>query len=147
MSRVRQLKEKPEIPKALVCGILEDGGRILFLLKRGRHCIERLTLPCAPLFPGDNPVALLTEEFRFQTGIDAETGEMILEKRWNAGSRKRKRFVSVFIFEVSAKNRQAKPSKEFSGFKWARLDDAKGGMLDRRIEWIRNVKLPGKSRN
>ncbi|MEM5814809.1 MAG: hypothetical protein QXD77_03250 [Candidatus Aenigmatarchaeota archaeon] len=126
------------LPKALACGMLEDGGRILFLLKPDRSGIERIEMPCVLVFSGANPVAELTNEFSRQTGIDAQIHEIIFETRHNAGSRKRKAWVQCLVFRVTAKNRTARPSGEFSGFRWLSLYDAKKHKLGRNSEWIRS---------
>ncbi|HID73132.1 TPA: hypothetical protein EYP38_04270, partial [Candidatus Micrarchaeota archaeon] len=88
MSRVRKLREKPEYPKALACGMLEDGGRVFFLVQKDRHGVERLELPHVLVYPGQDPAALLKQAFEEQAGIDAEIGDIIRESRHNAGSRR-----------------------------------------------------------
>ena len=50
--------------------------------------------------------------------------ESIFEGRYNAGSRKYKKWIPLLVFRVSAKRMQCKPSSEFSGFKWASLKGA-----------------------
>ena len=79
----------------------------------------------------------LTVEFRSQTGIDAEVYEVKMEKRYNAGSRKRKRWIPCIIFTMRAKNTKAKVSSEFSGFKWLTMEKAKDMKLGRKAEWLR----------
>ena len=134
MSRTRKLKEKV-LPKALVCGMLEDSGRILFLKRKDRQGTERLEMPCLLTYSGD-PVSQLTETFREQTGIDGEVGEIAFETRHNAGSRKRKRFVPCLVFRIRAKGMRARPTPQFSGYKWLSLEDAKEEKLGRNAKWI-----------
>ncbi len=132
------------LPKALAAGILEDGGRVLFLLRKDPATgAERLELPCILVLSGRSPLAEISAEFRRQTGIDAQVHEIILEGRFNAGSRKRRSFVPALAFKVTARERFARPSPEFSGFKWLRLDEAVRQRLSRSTEWLRNAKAAG----
>ena len=78
----------------------------------------------------------LTAEFRRQAGIDAEVYGIKTEKRYNAGSRKRKHWVPCLVFTMHAKNMKAKTSQEFSGFKWLSLEEAKKKKLGRKAEWL-----------
>jgi hypothetical protein len=123
--------------KALACGMLEDGGRVLFLVRKDANGIERIEMPCVLVFSGRSPHAEIKDAFPKMTGIDAEVHEIIIEGRHNSGSRKRRSLVPVLVFKITARNRTAKPSGEFSGFKWLSLDDAKGQRLCRNAEWLR----------
>lgn len=133
MSNVRKLREKPTLPKALVCGVLEDEGRVLFLVLN----TEKLELPFVLVYTGMDPVNELKQAFNQQAGIECEIGDLLFEVRHNAGSRKRKKFVPCLVYRINARNRRAKPSKEFSGFKWISLDDAKKMKLGRKSEWLK----------
>lgn len=128
--------------KALACGMLEDGGRVLFLLRRDASGAERIELPCVLVPSGRSPFAEISAEFRRQTGIDAQIHEITLESRFNAGSRKRRSFVPVLVFKVTARERYAKPSGEFSGFRWLSMEDALGQRMTRNLEWLRNALRP-----
>lgn len=133
--RTRQKTGAP-LPKALACGMLEDGGRILFLVRRDVNGIEKIEMPCVLVFSGRDPLAELAAGFRRQTGIDAQIHEIIVEARHNTGSRKRKFWVPCLVFRVTAKNRTAKPSGEFSGFRWLSVEDAKKQRFARNGEWL-----------
>ena len=124
-------------PVALAAGLLEDGGRGLFLVRRNLKGVETVELPCVLLMKGDNPVAQLTEAFRHQTGIDPQVHEILFEKRHNAGSRKRRNFVPVLVFRITAKSASAKPSKEFSGIKWIASEDLGKFKPSRNCDWLR----------
>ncbi len=113
----------PPLPSALAAGLLEDHERALFLLRKNELGIETAELPCALLQKGENPVASLASEFRRQTGIDAQVHEILFERRHNAGSRKRKAFVPVLVFKVTAKSPACHPAAEFSGYKWLERAD------------------------
>ena len=108
----------PPLPSALACGLLEDNERALFLLRKNVQGVETIELPCVLLQKGDNPVSALSSAFRAQTGIDAQVHEILFEKRWNAGTRKKKVWVPALMFKVTAKNASVRLSPEFSGCKW-----------------------------
>ncbi|MFH1393258.1 MAG: NUDIX hydrolase [Candidatus Micrarchaeota archaeon] len=137
MSRVRTLREKPELPKALACGMLEDGGRVLFLIQKDRQGVERLELPSVLVYPGQDPAALLKQAFEEQAGIDAQIGDIVNESSHNAGSRKKRRFILCLVFKAHAKSGRARPSPQFSGVKWLSLEKAKEAKLGRKAEWLR----------
>lgn len=135
MSNTRKLRERT-FPKALACGMLRDNERILFLLRKDAHGVGRLELPSVEIFGMEDPVQKLSEEFKRQTGIDAEVCEIKIQKRYNAGSRKRKHWIPCMIFSMRAKNTKADISSEFSGFKWITLEKAKEMKLGRKAEWL-----------
>ncbi len=139
MSRMRVLTGRPMI-KALACGMLEDNGRVLFLVRTDAGGAERIEMPCVLVNSGRSPFAEIKEAFPKLTGIeDCQVHEIALEGRHNAGSRKRRNFVPVLVFKITARNRTAKPSAGFSGFKWLSLEDAKNPKtrLARSAEWLR----------
>jgi len=133
---MRRMKTGTPLPKALACGMLEDEGRVLFLLRTDEHGLERLEMPCVLVPSGRSPVAEIRTEFARQTGIDGEVHEIALEGRHNAGTRKRKIWVPALAFRITAKNRNAKPAAGFSGFRWLSLDDVKKQKLGRNAEWL-----------
>lgn len=122
---------------AIAAGLLEDGGRALFLVRTLPAGIQTVELPSVSLLRGENPVASLGEAFRRQTGIDAQVHDVLFEKRHNIGSRKRKAFVPVLVFKVTAKNASAKPALEFSGYKWITAEDLRKHRVARNCEWLR----------
>lgn len=111
-------------PKAFACGMLEDGGRVLFLVGKERQGKKRLALPHVKIMGRRDPVAELGAAFAEQSGIDGQVHEIIFEGEYNAGSRKYRKFIPLLVFRISAKRMQAKPSPEFEGFKWLGLKDA-----------------------
>ena len=127
---------QPPAPSALACGLLEDGERALFLCRKNKDGIETVELPCVLLFKGENQVARLAEEFRMQAGIDAEAHEVLFERRFNAGTRKRKLFIPVLVFKLTAKSHSAKPSAEFSGYKWLESKDLAKHRRARNLLWL-----------
>lgn len=124
---------------ALACAIIEDGGRVLFL-KRIEGERELLELPCVLVEKGRNPVAELKEAVIRKTAIDAHVHEPVLEGKYNAGSRKKKKWIPALGFRVSAKNMSARVSPEFAGVKWISLEEAKKERLGRKAEWLRVLK-------
>ena len=135
MGRRKTATDTP-LPKALVCGLLEDEGRILFLVRK-EHNVERIELPCTVVPSGRSEFAEIKEKFREQTGIDGEIQEVVYNTRFNAGSRKRKNWIPCLVFKITARKRRAVPSKDFSGFRWLSLKDTKKEKLSRKTEWLR----------
>jgi hypothetical protein len=117
--------------------MLEDEGRVLFLKRMDRHGIERLDMPCVLVPSGRSPVAEIKEKFQEQTGIEGVVHEIALERRHNAGTRRRRNWIPCLVFKITARERRAKPSKEYSGFKWLSFEDAKKQKLARTLEWLR----------
>lgn len=78
----------------------------------------------------------LAAEFRRQTGIDAQVHEVLFERRHNAGTRKRKVFVPVLVFKVTAKSPNCKPSAEFSGYKWLERAGLTGYRRAKNCLWL-----------
>ncbi len=101
---------------------------------------ELLELPCMLVEKGRNPVAELKEAVMRKTAIDAQVHEPALEGKYNAGSRKKKKWIPALGFRVSAKNMSARVSGEYSGVKWISLEEAKKERLGRKAEWIRILK-------
>ncbi|MEW5996608.1 MAG: NUDIX hydrolase [Candidatus Micrarchaeota archaeon] len=127
--RERKLAKAPEY-SALACAIIEDGGRVLFL-KRVEGERELLELPCALVEKGRNPVAELKEWMLRKTAIDAQVQEPVMEGKYNAGSRKKRKWIPALGFRASAKNLSARVSGEYSGVKWISLEEAKKERLGR----------------
>ncbi len=127
---------QPPSPSALACGLLEDGERALFLCRKNKDGVETVELPCCLLFKGENQVARIVEEFRRQTGIDAQAHEVLFERRYNAGTRKRKLFIPVLVFKLTAKSHAAKPAAEFTGYKWLTSDGLAGQKRARNLLWL-----------
>ena len=138
--RARKMKTGTPLPKALACGMLEDEGRVLFLVRTDERGVERLELPCVMVPSGRSPFAEIKAEFARQTGIDGQVHEIVLEGRRNTGTRKRKMWVPCLVFSVTARERRAKPAGGFSGFKWLSLEEAKKQRLGRNAEWLRIAK-------
>jgi hypothetical protein len=128
------------LPKALACGMLEDEGRILFLVRTDEHGTERIEMPCVLVPSGRSPFAEIKTEFARQTRIDGQVHEIVMESGHNAGSRKRRVRVPCLVFKVTARERRARPSGEFSGFRWLSLEEAKKQRLGRNAEWLLRAK-------
>jgi len=135
MAMKSRLQMAPQIA-ALVCGVLEDNGRVLFLKRKDITGRESIELPCVLIMKGENPVAALTSAFRTRTGIDGQVHDVLFERQHNIGSRKRKKFVPVLCFRVTAKNMSARPPSEFTGFAWKTFDDARKEKKNRNSEWL-----------
>lgn len=122
--------------KCLVVGALEDNDRYLFLIKKDSNGIERIELPNKLVVSGRSEYAEIKSAVVEQTGIDAQIHEVIAQSKHNSGSRKRKVIIPVMIFKVTAKERFAKPSSEYSGFRWLSLEQAKKEKLTKNCEWL-----------
>ncbi|MDD2655376.1 MAG: hypothetical protein PHQ80_01780 [Candidatus ainarchaeum sp.] len=133
--REKKIVKAPEYA-ALACAIIEDGGRVLFL-KRKEKERELLELPCVLVGKGMNPVSELKGAVLAQTGIDAQIGDVVLEGRHNAGSRKRRKWIPALGFRASAKSMGARVGAGFSGVRWISLEDAKKEKMARKAEWLR----------
>lgn len=130
--------------KALACGLLEDGGRILFLIRKDEHGAERYEMPSVIVQSGRSPFAEINETFKRTTGIDGQVHEIVMNAKFNAGSKRRRMVIPVVVFKITARERFAKPSSEFSGFKWLTFEEAKKQKLSRNTEWIRSIILTSK---
>ena len=126
----------PSLPSALAAGLLEDNQRALFVCRKDALGVETVELPCVMLQKGENPVAALTAEFRRQTGIDAQVHDILFERRHNAGTRKRKAFVPVLVFKITAKSASARPAPEFSGCRWISSSDLAQHKRARNCLWL-----------
>lgn len=122
-------------PSVLVAGALEDKGRFIFIKRKATET-EMIELPHAIIPQGSDPVSALAEIFLSQLGIDAQIHEVIHETRHNAGSRKNKRWITVLVFRITAKNAFAKPAPGI-GFAWLSLEDAGKKRLSRNAEWLK----------
>ncbi len=127
----------PPAPCALAIGLLEDIDRALFLVRKDARGEERLEMPCAEVMSGEDPVAALSAAFRAQTGIDAAVHEIRFQKKYNAGSRKRKLIVPALVFRLTAKRAECRPSTGFCGYKWLEQKDLAGKKLSKKSEWLR----------
>lgn len=136
--RIQRMKTGSPLPKALSCGMLEDGGRVLFLCRRDETGIERIEIPCILVFSGRSAFAEIKGAFQSMTGIDGEVHEVVMESRHNAGTRKRKIWVPCLVFKITARNRSAKPGAGYSGFKWLPISEAIMMKLGRNGEWLRS---------
>lgn len=132
--KVRKLQER-SIPRVFGAGMLFDDKRLLFLVRKDQNGADLLEIPCLPLFSID-AISQLKIEFQRQTGIDCQVHEAIYQSAHNVGTRKRKYFVQVLAFRITAKNHSARPSIEFSSFKWLTIDEAKKQKLSRNCEWL-----------
>jgi hypothetical protein len=125
-------------PSALAAGLLEDGERALFLVRRNALGEELYEVPCVEVMAGENPVAAICAAFRAQTGIDAEVHEILFQRRHNIGTRKRRAFVAALVFKLTAKSHAVRPAPEFAGYKWLAPSDMGGKRLSKRSEWLRS---------
>lgn len=115
----------------LLCALLQDNGRTLFLEKceNGKACF---TLPCVMADEKENFVELVKKTVLEKTGIDCNVGMVALSGKQNAGSRRRKRFVNVLAFKATAKSYSTKEKA-----KWIALSEIGKMRLCRESEWLK----------
>jgi hypothetical protein len=136
----RRVPTGAPVTKVLACGMLEDGGRVFFLVRRDAAGFERIEMPCVLVPSGRSPFAEIKAAFPAMTGIDCQVHEIVMEGRHNAGTRRRRFFVPCLVFRITARNRTARISGAFSGFRWLSLDDAKRLRMARELEWLRTAR-------
>lgn len=129
-------KIREKMPVALVCGMLLDANRALFLAKKDEKGNETIELPCVPIYAGENPAAAAVGALKEQAGIDAQAHEIIMRGKHNVGSRKRKEIVPVLVFRMGAKNVPAKVSSAFCGYRWLEEKQAATRKFSRKCEWL-----------
>ena len=140
-------------PVALAVGLLEDGGRALFLYQEpapgaaagggGRAARAEagaggrlLELPSVLVMPGENPVSRLAEGYSQMTGIDAQVHETMRQASVNVGTRKRRHLVPVLVFRLTAKRMSARAGAGWNGFVWLAVRQALGEKFTRRGQWF-----------
>ena len=128
---------QPAAPSALAAGLLEDGERALFLVRKNVLGEELFEIPCADVMAGENPVATLVAAFRAQAGIDAEVHDILFQRMHNVGTRKRRARIPVLVFKVTAKSHVARAGQGFCGYKWLAPNDMGGRKLSKKSEWLR----------
>lgn len=117
--------------KVLLCALLEDGGRVLFLEREFGDTVK-YSLPCVLVEESEDPVKALAGAVAVQVGIDCQVGRVAFTGRYNVGSRRRRQFVGVLVFECKAKNYSSRVKT-----KWVRLDEAPKLQLARECEWLK----------
>jgi len=125
-------------PESLACALIEDGGRVLFLVSRSRDGREELSLPSILLKKGEDPVSSLAAAVRAQTGIDAHVQSPVLQGMFNSGSKRNRKLIAAIAFSVTSKSYSAKPGAGFTSAVWLKAEDAKAKRFSRASEWLRN---------
>ena len=121
--------------KVLLCALLEDNGRTMFLEHQMGETVC-YSLPCVLADEKENPIELLKKLVLQKTGIDAQIGLLALTGKHNAGSRRRKLFVNALCFVAKAKSFSTKTK-----VKWVALKEAGKLKLCRESEWLKNAGL------
>jgi hypothetical protein len=112
-----------ERPKALICGMLEQGGKMLFL-KRKEADGEAIEMPSVFGVLSADPVSQLAEAFKKQTGINADVGQVILESRHEYEGA----HIPCLVFMMKPLHEgqiEPEPAGAYSGFEWLALEDAR----------------------
>jgi len=130
-------------PKALICGILEEGDRMLFLKRKNEEGQEELELP--HIFAGASAdfVSQLTEAFRKQTDVKAEMGPLMAEGEYPLSEGKT---IPAMAFGMIAERKDVAPAPEFTGHEWLGLESAKKRRLSMALSWMKEVDVLGGKR-
>lgn len=129
-------KIQPPLPSSMVCALLLDGKRALFLVKKRMDGTEEIELPCVAIMRGEDPAGAAKAELRRATGIDGHAVGTVFTGEHNCGNRKRKIWIPAIAFRIEAKNTRATPSAEYAGVKWLEAQDAARCRISRKCEWI-----------
>ncbi|MDE1797865.1 MAG: hypothetical protein KGH63_00475 [Candidatus Micrarchaeota archaeon] len=140
----RRSPHQPVLPAALAVGLLEDGGRALFLYQVDLKDQRLLELPSVLVMPGENPVQRLAEEYAKMTGIDAQVHETIRQASINAGSRKKRHLIPVLVFRLTAKRMSARAGAGWGGFAWLAIRSALEEKFTRRGQWFVSPAMPAR---
>jgi hypothetical protein len=112
-----------ERPKALVCGMLEQGEKALFLKRKDGEG-ESIEMPSVYGILSSDPVSQLAEAFKKQTGIKADVDRVILESRHEYEGA----HIPCLVFRMKPLQEgplEPEPGGAYSGFVWLALEDAK----------------------
>lgn len=131
-------KDVPAEAKALLCGMLEDGEKMLFLVRKDGKGIERVEMPCVYGYTSTDPIGQLAEAFKKQTGVKAETGKVRMEGRHNIGTDSAPVWVPVLIFEMTPDEPLVKPDpgKGIERCEWMTVMEAKSRQLTDNGMWL-----------
>lgn len=125
-------------PKALICGMLEIGGKVLFLAKNSKDGKEVLEMPFVMGSDTTDPHSQLAEAFKKQTGIKAHPVHQVMEGKHNVGTPKNPEHIPVLVFEMMPDEPRVKPDpgKGYTGFFWLKMIDAEGKALSENAGWL-----------
>lgn len=125
-------------PKALICGMLEIGGKVLFLVKKDRAGKEVIEMPFVLGSSSADPHSQLSEAFKKQTGIGAHPVHQVMEGKHNVGTAKKPEFIPVLVFEMMPDDPRVKPDPGtgYCGFLWVKMLDAEGKTLSENAGWL-----------
>ncbi|MEW6034989.1 MAG: hypothetical protein AB1529_00110 [Candidatus Micrarchaeota archaeon] len=119
-------------PKALIVGMLERGGRALFLLRKEGHGTG-IEMPCVYGSLSADPVSQLSEAFRKQAGIKAEAGRIVLEGRYEHEGN----HIPCLVLEMrQLRKEEPDPASAYAGFEWLTLDEAKLRKHSKKGSWL-----------
>ncbi len=126
-------------PRALVCGLLEKDGKGLFLTRKDQGGLERIELPWIYGTIAADPVGAIGEAFRKQTSVKVHAERIIYEGKEDIGDEGMPDIVPVLVFSMIPGRKPMEepvPSREYSGFLWLTLDEARERPLGRHARWL-----------
>jgi hypothetical protein len=125
-------------PRALICGMLEQGEKMLFLVRKDERGVERVEMPCAFGTISAGFTRQLAEAFGKQTNVKAIPGNLRMEGRHNVGSASKPEWVPVLVFEMTPQDWLVRPSpgSGIARCEWLTLMDAKSRQLTDNGMWL-----------
>lgn len=117
-------------PRAIICGMLEKDGRILFLEKDGK-----IEMPWVYGTLAGDPIGAIGEAFRKKTDVRVEVGVVVIEGKQKVDGKE----VPVLVLKMEPKDYDYRivPADEFSVL-WLTLEEARKKELLEHALWLKN---------
>jgi hypothetical protein len=110
-------------PKAIICGMLEKDGKILFLEKDGK-----IELPWVYGSLRGDPISQMAEAYLKKTDVKVEAGLVVMEGKSEG--------LTVVVLQMEPQAEvNPEPAAGYS-VAWLTLEEAKKKPLARHFEWI-----------
>lgn len=126
-------------PRALICGMLEREGKVLFLMRKDSGGAGRIEMPWIYGTLAGDPVGALGEAFRKQTSVKAHAESIAMEGREDIGEPGSPDIVPVLVFRMAADRRPMEepyPAKGYDACVWLGMDEARGKPLGKHARWL-----------
>jgi hypothetical protein len=124
--------------KALICGMLERGDRMLFLIRKDAKGYERVEMPCVYGTTKADFVGQLAEAYKKQTNVKVVTGKLRIEGKHNVGTGAKPEYIPVLVFEMSPQDPLVRPDagKGIERCEWMTVMEAKNRQLTDDGMWL-----------
>lgn len=119
-----------KVPRAIICGMLEKEGKILFLEKDGK-----IEMPWIYGTLAGDPISAIGEAFRKKTDVKVDVGVVVLEGKQKIDGNE----MPVLVLKVEPKDYEYEvvPADEFTAV-WLTLDNAKKKEVLEHALWLKN---------